>query len=130
MTERKRVTTDAPWEPVVGYCRALRVGNIVEVAGTVALKDGQPVGIGDPYRQTEYILEKIKQSIEQLGASLSDVTRTRIFVTDIAHWEAVGKAHGSFFRDIRPVSSMVEVKGLIHPDLIVEIEAQAVVDEK
>lgn len=128
MSERIRAFTGAPWEQVVGYCRALRVGNIVEVSGTVAMKDGQPVGVGDPAAQTRYILQLIQGAIEQVGAKLEHVTRTRVFVTDISHWEQIGKVHGEFFSLIMPVCSMVEVKGLIHPDLLVEIEAQAIVD--
>lgn len=129
MAERKRVMTDAPWEPIVGYCRALRVGNIVEVSGTVAVQDGQAVAVGDPYEQTRFVLRKIEQALLELGCGLADVTRTRIYVTDITRWEGVARAHGEIFRDIRPVCSLVEVKGLIHPDLLVEIEAQAIADD-
>ncbi len=128
MTERKLITTGDPWEPVVGYSRAIRVGSVVEVAGTTAVKDGHVVAKGDPYGQTRFILEKIKGALEAAGAKMEDVTRTRIFVTDISHWQQVGKAHGEFFRDIRPASTMVEVKGLINPDMLVEIEATAVVE--
>ncbi|MBK6620951.1 MAG: RidA family protein [Saprospirales bacterium] len=128
MTERKLITTGDPWEPVVGYSRAIRVGSVVEVAGTTAVKDGHVVAKGDPYAQTRFILEKIKGALEAAGAKMEDVTRTRIFVTDISHWQQVGKAHGEFFRDIRPASTMVEVKGLINPDMLVEIEATAVLE--
>jgi enamine deaminase RidA (YjgF/YER057c/UK114 family) len=128
MSERVRAFTGAPWEPIFGYCRALRVGNVVEVSGTTAMKDGQPVGVGDPVEQTKYILQLIQGALEKVGAKLEHVTRTRVYVTDISHWEQIGKVHGDLFRDIMPVCSMVEVKGLIHPDLLVEIEAQAIID--
>ena len=128
MTERKRITTGDPWEPVVGYSRAIRVGSVVEVAGTTAVREGVVVAKGDPYGQTRFILEKIKGALEEAGAKMEYVTRTRIFVTDIAHWQQVGKAHGEFFRDIRPASTMVEVRGLINPDMLVEIEATAVIE--
>ncbi|MFK7697793.1 RidA family protein [Paenibacillus sp. HJGM_3] len=128
MSERTRVSTGSPWEPVVGYCRAIRVGAIVEVAGTTAMKDGQPVFPGDAYAQTRYVLQLIEGALGELGASMNDVVRTRMFVTDISQWEAIGKAHGEFFADVRPVATMVEVKALIDPALLVEIEVQAIVD--
>jgi enamine deaminase RidA (YjgF/YER057c/UK114 family) len=123
---RIRVSTGSPWEPIVGYCRAIRVGNIVEVAGTTAMKDGKVVGIDDAYQQTMHILQTIEEALKQVGADMTDVVRTRMFVTDITRWEEIGKAHGEFFKDIRPVSTMVEVSALIDPDLLVEIEVQAV----
>lgn len=126
-TERKRVSTGAPWEPVVGYCRAIRVGDFVEVSGTTAMQDGRAVHPGDAYRQTVHILETIRKALHELGVDLKDVVRTRTFVTDIRSWEAVGKAHGEYFRDVMPVSSMVEVSALIDPELLVEIEATAIV---
>lgn len=129
MVERIRISTGSSWEPVVGYCRAIRVGNHVEIAGTTAVRDGQVVGIGDAYTQTVCVLEIIKESLEKVGATLADVIRTRMFVTHISQWEAIGKAHGEFFRDIRPVATMVEVKSLIDPELMVEIEAVAMVNE-
>jgi enamine deaminase RidA (YjgF/YER057c/UK114 family) len=129
VTERIKVSTGSLWEPVVGYCRAIRVGNRVEVAGTTAVRDGKIVGIGDAYAQTVCALEIIKESLEKVGATLSDVVRTRIFVTDISKWEEIGKAHGEFFRDIQPVTTMVEVKSLIEPELLVEIEVVAIVNE-
>lgn len=128
--ERKRYETGSPWEPIVGYSRAVRVGNTVEVAGTTAMKDGQAVGIGDPYRQTAEILKTIEEALTHVGAKLEHVVRTRMFVTDISQWEEIGRAHGEVFRDIRPVATMVEVKALIDPELLVEIEVQAIVTEE
>ena len=121
------ISTGAPWEDKVGYSRAVRIGNIVEVSGTVALKDGQLVGKGDAYAQTKRILEIIEEVLGQAGAKLEDVVRTRMFVTDISQWEAIGKAHGEVFHDIRPATSMIEVSQLIDPDYLVEIEVSAVV---
>lgn len=126
MTERVRVTTGSPWEPLVGYCRAIRVGNQVEVAGTTAMCDGKVIGENDAYAQTTYILQIITDALNEVGASMSDVVRTRMFVTDITKWEEIGRAHGEFFRDICPVATMVEVKALIDPALLVEIEVQAI----
>ncbi|WP_037290872.1 RidA family protein [Saccharibacillus sacchari] len=127
--ERKRYETGSPWEPIVGYSRAVRVGNTVEVAGTTAMKDGQVVGVGDPYGQTAEILKTIEEALAHVGAKLEHVVRTRMFVTDISQWEEIGRAHGEVFRDIRPVATMVEVKALIDPELLVEIEVQAIVPE-
>ncbi|MED4784397.1 RidA family protein [Brevibacillus choshinensis] len=124
---RTQVFTGSPWEPVVGYCRAIRVGDKIEVAGTTAMKDGAVVGVGDPYEQTKCILQTIEKALQELGADLSHVVRTRMFVTDISKWEEIGKAHGEFFRDIQPVATMVEVKALIEPELLVEIEVEAIV---
>jgi enamine deaminase RidA (YjgF/YER057c/UK114 family) len=104
------------------------VGNRIEVAGTTAVKDGEVVGVGDAYKQTQFILQTIEGALQGLGAKMSDVIRTRMFVTDISKWEEIGKAHGEFFREIQPVASMIEVKGLIDPDLLVEIEVEAIVD--
>ena len=128
MAERKRISTGDPWESVVGYSRAFRVGNVVEVAGTTAVKDGQVVAKGDPYAQTRFILEKIQKALEEAGARMEHVVRTRIYVTNIAHWQQVGKAHGEFFRDIRPASTMIEVSALVNPAMLVEIELTAVGD--
>lgn len=128
MATRQRISTGDPWESVVGYSRAIRFGNVVEVAGTTAVKDGQVVFKGDPYNQTRFILEKIQGALKEAGATLDHVVRTRIYVTDIAHWQQVGKAHGEFFREIRPASTMVEVAGLVNPDMLVEIELTAVID--
>lgn len=124
---RKFYSTGSPWEPVVGYSRAVRVGNVIEVAGTTALRDGEIVGRGNPYEQTKVILHTIAEAINGLGGKMTDVVRTRIFVTDISMWEEIGKAHGEVFSQIRPASTMVEVKGLIDPGLLVEIEATAIV---
>ena len=126
---RQTYSTGSPWEPIVGYSRAVRVGNVVEVAGTTAMKDGEVVGVGDPYRQTAEILRTIEEALAHVGAKMEHVVRTRMFVTDISQWEEIGRAHGEAFRDIRPVATMVEVKALIDPALLVEIEVQAIVPE-
>lgn len=125
--ERINISTGAPWEDKVGYSRAVRIGNIIEVSGTVALKDGELIGKDNAYLQTQRILEIIEEVMEQAGASLKDVVRTRIFVTDISQWEEIGRAHGEVFRDIKPATSMIEVSQLIDPDYLLEIEASAVV---
>jgi enamine deaminase RidA (YjgF/YER057c/UK114 family) len=127
-SERLNITTGAKWEDIVGYCRAVRIGNVVEVAGTTAVDaDGNTVGVGDAYAQTAFVLKKIEGALIRAGASLRDVIRTRMFVTDISHWEAIGRAHGEVFRDIKPAATMVEVSKLIDPELMVEIEATAMV---
>jgi enamine deaminase RidA (YjgF/YER057c/UK114 family) len=125
---RQQVFTGSPWEPLVGYCRAIRVGNRIEVAGTTAMQDGVVVGASDPYVQTKFILQTIEKALKELGADLTDVVRTRMFVTDISQWEEVGKAHGEFFGQIQPVATMVEVSALIDPLLMVEIEAEAIIE--
>jgi len=125
---RQNISSGTEWESIVGYSRAVRVGNIVEVAGTTAVDDkGQIVGIDDPYEQTKFVVTKIEKALREAGAALTDVVRTRMFVTDIAQWEEIGRAHGEFFRDIRPTATMVEVAALIDPELLVEIEVTAVV---
>ncbi len=124
---RKNISSGAKWEDIVGYCRAVRIGNIIEVAGTAAAKDGLTIAPNDPYQQTLFILNTIKNAIEAAGASLEDVVRTRMYVTNISQWELVGKAHGEFFKNIKPVTTMVEVSGLINKDMVVEIEATAIV---
>jgi len=127
--ERRRLSSGAAWEPVVGYSRAVRVGAWVSVAGTTAaLPDGGVVGPGDAAEQTREVLRRIADALEQLGSDLADVVRTRIYVTDISRWEEIGRAHGEVFAaEVRPAASMVEVRALIHPALLVEIEADAIV---
>ena len=128
MIKRLNVPSGAKWEDIVGYSRAVRVGNVVEVAGTTAVDDnGEVVGIDNPYEQTKFALAKIEKALATAGATLEDVVRTRLFVTNIARWEEIGRAHGEVFRAIKPASTMVEVKSLISPDMLVEIEATAVV---
>ncbi len=128
MAERINISSGAKWEDIVGYSRAVRVGNIIEVAGTTAVDEsGEIVGVNNLYEQTKYILQKIEKALAEAGASLKDVVRTRMFVTDISQWEEIGRAHGEFFREIKPAASMIEVKGLISPGLLVEIEVTAII---
>ncbi|MEN9609371.1 MAG: hypothetical protein RLZZ628_185 [Bacteroidota bacterium] len=122
----QKLSTGAVWESIVGYSRAVRAGNIIEVAGTTAVEEGKIVGIGNPYEQTKCILNKIKNAIEALGGDIRGVTRTRMFVTNIQDWQEIGRAHGEMFGEIRPVTTMVEVKALIDKELLVEIEATVV----
>jgi len=127
---RRNVSSGAPWEPVVGYSRAVRVGHHIFVSGTTALGPaGNLVGKGNPAAQTHQALSNIRAALERAGASMKDVVRTRIFVTDISQWEAIGRAHGEVFAEIRPACTMVEVRALIDPDMLVEIEAEAVLQE-
>ena len=130
MSKRLNISSGASWEEIVGYSRAVRIGNVVEVAGTTAVDEsGTVVGLNEPGIQTRFILQKIEKALTQAGATLHDVIRTRLFVTDIARWEEVGRAHGEFFRTIKPVATMVEVKALISPELLVEIEVTAIISE-
>ncbi|MFK7953244.1 MAG: RidA family protein [Ekhidna sp.] len=122
---RKNISSGAPWEDQVGYCRAVRVGNIIEVSGTAPVRDGTTVG-DNAYEQTKVCLEIIKEAIEEAGGKIEDVVRTRMFVTDISQWVAIGKAHGEVFESIKPATSMVEVKALIDPEMLIEIEATAI----
>jgi len=127
-SKRKKIQSASKWEDIVGYSRVVRVGNIVEVAGTTAIDDnGAIIGIGDPYAQTVFILDKISLYLQKAGASLEDVVRTRMFVTDISQWEKIGRAHGEFFKEIKPAASMLEVNRLIDANLLIEIEATAII---
>jgi enamine deaminase RidA (YjgF/YER057c/UK114 family) len=129
MSSRINISSGAKWESIVGYSRAVRVGNTVEVTGTVAVDaSGVLVGKDDPYEQTRFIIQKIEGVLKQAGATLSDVVRTRMFVTDISRWEEYGRAHGEFFGEIRPCTTMVEVSRLIEPGFLIEIEATAVIE--
>ena len=123
---RQNISSGAEWEDIVGYSRAVKIGNVIEVAGTTAVVNGKIVGVNDPYSQTRCILGIIQKALEEAGATMENVIRTRIFVVNMDHWQEVGKAHGEFFKKIKPAATMIGVKSLIDKDLLVEIEATAV----
>lgn len=127
--KRKNISSGANWEDIVGYSRAVRIANIVEVSGTAPVDGDKIMGVGNAYEQAKYCLQKIELALKEAGATLKDVVRTRMFVTDISLWEEFGKAHGEFFKEIKPVTTMIEVKSLIDPQMLIEIEATAVVSE-
>jgi enamine deaminase RidA (YjgF/YER057c/UK114 family) len=129
MTQRKNISSGAKWEDIIGYSRAVQFGNTLEISGTVALDEhGTVVGKGDFYMQAKFILQKIEKILGQAGFSMSDVVRTRMFVTDISRWEEIGRAHGEYFRNIKPVTSMIQVSAFIEPEYLVEIEVTAMKD--
>lgn len=127
--EKRTYSTGARWEDIVGYSRSVKIGNIIEVSGTTSVKDGKVYGIDDPYKQASHILTIIQDAIQHLGGTMEDVIKTRIYVKNIDDWNAVGRAHGEVFGKIKPATLLIEVKGLVDPDMLVEIEATAVVSE-
>ena len=130
MTKRLNISSGVKWEDIIGYSRAVKIGNVIEVAGTTALdENGEIVGSNDLYQQTKFIIAKIEKALIFAGATLNDVVRTRMLITDISRWEEVGRAHGEYFREIKPASTMVEVKSLITPGMLVEIEATAILQD-
>ena len=129
MSKRENISSGAVWEDIVGYSRAVKIGNVIEVSGTTAVVNGDIVGINNYYEQTKCILQKISDSLEKAGASMEDVVRTRMYVTDISKWEEVGRAHAEFFKNIKPATSMVEISALIDKFLLVEIEATAIISQ-
>ncbi|MDB4769000.1 RidA family protein [Saprospiraceae bacterium] len=126
---RKNISSNTKWEDIVGYSRAVRVGNIIEVAGTTAVNGDKIVGIGNPYEQTVFIFKKIQESLILAGATMRDVVRTRMFVTNMDDWEEIGRAHGDFFREIKPVSTMLEVSRFIDEKILIEIEVSAIISK-
>ncbi len=127
--KRQTYSEGSPWEPIVGYARAVKIGNIIEISGTTATVNGEVVGKENVYEQTKCILQKFEKVLNEFGATMNDVVRTRIFCTDISQWEAIGKAHGEFFGDIKPTTGMYQISKLISDDLLVEIEATAILSE-
>ncbi|MDX1702154.1 MAG: RidA family protein [Melioribacteraceae bacterium] len=130
MGKHIKVNTNAKWETQIGYSRAVRAGNIIEVSGTSAIDRDRIIASGDAYQQTRFIIQKIERAINEAGGSLKDVIRTRIYVTNIKDWDAIGRAHGEFFSEIKPATTMVEVTSLIDPNFVVEIEATAILPEE
>lgn len=128
MTKRIKISSGAKWEDIVGYSRAIKTGNRILTSGTTSIENNKIIGEGDYYQQTKTILTKIQKVLNDAGANLEDVVRTRIYVVDISKWEEVGKAHGEFFKEIKPVTSMIQISALIDPRMLVEIEAEAIVD--
>jgi enamine deaminase RidA (YjgF/YER057c/UK114 family) len=128
--KRVNISSGAKWEDIVGYSRAVRLGNVVEVAGTTAVIDGKIVGINEAYAQTKAVLQKIETALKQAGATMENVVRTRMFVTDIGRWEEYARAHSEFFKNIKPTTSIVEVKALMDPEMLIEIEATAILDSE
>ena len=125
---RQNISSNTIWEERFGYSRAVRIGNVIEVSGTTAVDGEEIIGKGNIYEQTKFIFSKIEKALTHAGAGMKDVVRTRMFVTDISQSDEVGRAHGEIFREIKPAASMIEVKGLIHPDLLIEIEVTAIID--
>lgn len=130
MAERKNISSGAIWEDIVGYSRAVKIGNVIEISGTTAVDGEKVIGIGDPYLQTENIINKFKTVLDNAGSSLNDIFRVRIFVTNINDWEEISKAFSKYFKFIKPAATLVGVKALINPDLLVEIEATAIISDK
>ena len=127
--KRQLISSGTTWEDTVGYSRAVRIGNIVEVAGTTATDGDQVIGKDDMYAQSKFIFEKIEKVLQEAGASMQDVVRTRMYVTDITRWEDAGRAHGEFFRDIKPACTLMQVGGFVSPDMLIEIEVTAIINE-
>ncbi|MGD8306034.1 MAG: RidA family protein [Ignavibacteria bacterium] len=130
MAERKKISSGAVWEDIVGYSRAVKIGNVIEISGTTAVEGEKIIGIGDPYLQTENIINKFKNVLEIAGSSLDDIVRVRMYVTNMDDWEVISKAFSKYFRSIKPAATLVGVKSLINPDLLVEIEATAIISDK